>query len=261
MARKRHSDKRRGFPSLNNTDTIRLLERANRRRGNARGRLFIPAETAHGIGSCSPNDGSDQDSPESGDDCDSCDCDNGHGSPPSKPVPDERLIHLIGPINGDSVAQLAYQLYLCEDSGEPITVMITSPGGSLECGLAIYDHLRAIRQPIVTVVFGCAHSIATIILQAGDYRLIAPNATIQVHNAFAELEGDFDFVRLGELAKEMLDVQRRLEKILSKTTGQPRSVVREWCQKQRKFTARQAIKAGLVDRLNRRPSRRRTKPD
>lgn len=256
MARKSNKDRHRGSPLLNSAEATRLIERANRRRRNSRGRLFIPAKTAHGFGSGPPDDSPDEETP---DGCDGCGggCDCGHAPPPPDLEPDNRLIHLIGPVSGDSVARVAYQLYLCEDNGEPIVVMITSPGGSLECGLAIYDHLRAVRQPIITMVFGCAHSIATIILQAGDHRLIAPNATIQVHNAFAELEGDFDFVRLKELTKEMVDVQRRLEKILAKATGQPRAVVREWCQQQRKFTARQAIKAGLVDRLNLRRDRRR----
>lgn len=252
MARKINNDRHRGLPCLNNAELSLMMERAGRRRRNSRGRLLVPSRTAHDFDSGSPDDEPDQAVPGG--------CDGGCGGqgPPLPDLePDNRLVNLVGRIDGEAVYRLVEQLYRCEDNGEPITVMITSPGGSLDCGLAIFDHLRAIRQPIITMAFGCANSIATVILQAGDYRLASPNATIQVHNAFAELEGDFDFVRLKELAQEMTVTQRRLEKILAEATEQPRAVVREWCQKERKFTARQAIKAGLVDRLNRRRGRRR----
>jgi len=251
MARKSRNVRNRGFPLLNGLGPARVAATAKRKRKSRRtdDRLLVPGRTAKGW-LADPSSETDSDEEEPNDDRGhECRCDL-ELPPEPEPEPDDRLIHLIGPVDGLTVARVAGQLYTCEDNGEPICVMITSPGGSLDCGLAIYDHLRAVRQPIITVVFGCANSVATIILQAGDQRLIAPNASIQVHNAFAELEGDFDFVRLGELTKEMLDVQRQLERILAKRCGQPRAVVRQWCQQQRKFTARQALKAGLVDRLS-----------
>ncbi len=81
----------------------------------------------------------------------------------------ERIIFLGLPIN-DQVANLiiAQLLYLNgEDATQPINMYITSPGGSIYSGLAIYDTMQMIQAPVATYAVGVTASMGTVILTAG----------------------------------------------------------------------------------------------
>jgi ATP-dependent protease ClpP protease subunit len=71
-------------------------------------------------------------------------------------------------------------LYLDRLPGE-ITIILNNPGGSEYHGLAIYDALMACANHVTVKVFGMAFSMAGIILQAADLRLMAPNARFMMH--------------------------------------------------------------------------------
>lgn len=60
-----------------------------------------------------------------------------------------------------------------------IRVFLSSEGGSLGAGLAIYDALRTKDATIIAT--GCCESAAMLILQAGKTRLATPNAYFLVH--------------------------------------------------------------------------------
>lgn len=78
----------------------------------------------------------------------------------------ERIITLYGPIT-DQVASIvtAQLLFLeSEDSNSPISIYINSPGGVVTAGLAIYDTMQYIKNPISTIVVGQAASMASLLL-------------------------------------------------------------------------------------------------
>ena len=100
--------------------------------------------------------------------------------------------------------------------------MINSPGGEVIAGLAIYDTLRAVRCPIITVVQGFAASMGFLLMQAGDYRVAFPNSRLFYHeplqeavvNSSAELNSAADAYTWG--MNTMNDIIRKRTKI-SKT--------------------------------------------
>ena len=96
-----------------------------------------------------------------------------------------RIIFLGTPIN-DQVANVtvAQLLYLSsEDSESPIQMYINSPGGQVYAGMAIYDTMQMIPNPISTVAVGVTASFGTVLLTAGTkgQRYTLPNATIHMH--------------------------------------------------------------------------------
>ncbi len=71
----------------------------------------------------------------------------------------------------------------------PIEVVIFSQGGDVLSGNAIISALRNTGSHIVTNVIGLASSMAAIISQVGDVRLIAEDATFNIHNAAMSSNG------------------------------------------------------------------------
>ncbi|XP_016424801.1 ATP-dependent Clp protease proteolytic subunit, mitochondrial-like isoform X2 [Sinocyclocheilus rhinocerous] len=97
----------------------------------------------------------------------------------------ERIICVMGPID-DSVASLviAQLLFLqSESNNKPIHMYINSPGGVITAGLAIYDTMQYILNPISTWCVGQAASMGSLLLAAGTagMRHSLPNARIMVH--------------------------------------------------------------------------------
>jgi ATP-dependent Clp protease protease subunit len=93
----------------------------------------------------------------------------------------------------------------------PILIHLISTGGSVDDGMAIYDAIRSTQSRVVILVHGYAQSMGVLILQAGDYRVMMPNAFLMVHgtavnisDSVTAVESLLDFHR-GQRRK-MLDV-------------------------------------------------------
>lgn len=69
---------------------------------------------------------------------------------------------------------------MCKDS-KPITIKLNSGGGEVVYGLAIYDLIRSCTNTVRIVVEGSCESMASIILQAGDERVITANSCLMLH--------------------------------------------------------------------------------
>ena len=161
-----------------------------------------------------------------------------------------RIIQITGPIEYDMVDYVAQKLLEFSDSpDEPILVLITSPGVLVDCGLAIYDYLMTSDLPIITATYGAASSVAAIIMLAGEARLISSNSTIMIHNASADYEGQVDKDGLDIMRRNFAAIQSQLERVMAKRTKNPIKQIREWCRIEKRFSARQAVKAGFATRL------------
>lgn len=96
-----------------------------------------------------------------------------------------RVYDYIGPINTQSTEVCMQNLSRWKrQSKDTITIRISSPGGSVIDGLALYDFIGGIKAsgiPVRVVVLGIAASMAGVLLQAGDVRVVGPNARFLVH--------------------------------------------------------------------------------
>jgi ATP-dependent protease ClpP protease subunit len=76
--------------------------------------------------------------------------------------------------------------------GQPLTIRLTSPGGSVYHGFALYDFLRSLSKggnQIIVEVLGMAASMGGIVLQAGDIRRVGEQAFVLVHEVSSGTEG------------------------------------------------------------------------
>ena len=142
-------------------------------------------------------------------------------------------------------------LIMLDKPDSEITVYIHTVGGSVYAGWAIYDAIQACQSHVTTVVLGNAFSMGAILLQAGDRRLIAPNADLMVHYGYSGDGFDrIDTKRASQAYNELL-IRRTeemfLARVRAKIPGFPRRNLKRWLKDDRYFTAEEAIEYGLAD--------------
>lgn len=162
-----------------------------------------------------------------------------------------RIVFLGTPIN-DQVANLivAQLLFLNqEDRDAPINMYINSPGGMVYAGMAIYDTMQMIPNPISTVAVGMTASFGTVLLTAGTkgQRYALPNATIHLHQPLGGAQGQVTDIEIQ--AKEFLRLRENLNKILSTHTGQDLEVIEKDTERDFWMDAKSAVDYGLVDKV------------
>jgi ATP-dependent Clp protease protease subunit len=163
----------------------------------------------------------------------------------------ERIIFLGTPID-DQVANVivAQLLFLThEDPEKEIQMYINSPGGVIYAGLAIYDTMQMIPNPISTVAVGVTASFGTVLLAAGTKgrRYALPNATIHMHQPLGGAQGQATDIEIQ--AKQILRLKSLLLGIMAKHTGQPLEVIERDSDRDYYLEAKQAVDYGLVDQV------------
>jgi ATP-dependent Clp protease protease subunit len=163
----------------------------------------------------------------------------------------ERIIFLGTPID-DQVANVivAQLLFLNhEDPEKEIQMYINSPGGVIYAGLAIYDTMQMISNPISTVAVGVTASFGTVLLTAGTKgrRYALPNSTIHMHQPLGGAQGQATDIEIQ--AKQILRLKALLNGVMAKHTGQPLEVIERDLDRDYYLDAKQAVDYGLVDQV------------
>ena len=161
----------------------------------------------------------------------------------------ERVVFLGTPVD-DQVANLivAQLLHLeSEDADKDISLYINSPGGGVYAGLAIYDTMRFIAPDVRTICFGVAMSMGSLLLAGGaaGKRMALPNSRILIHQPSGGFQGQASDIEIH--ARETLELRRRVDEIYAAHTGRTPEQVHEDMDRDRFFTAEQAVEFGLVD--------------
>lgn len=162
-----------------------------------------------------------------------------------------RIVFLGTPIN-DQIANLivAQLLYLSnEDAEDPINIYVNSPGGEVYAGMAIYDTIQMVPNPVSTVAVGATASFGTVILTAGTkgHRYALPNATIHMHQPLGGVSGQATDIEIQ--ARQILKLKDRLNHILATHTEQPLEIIERDTDRDFYMDAEQAVEYGLVDKI------------
>lgn len=163
----------------------------------------------------------------------------------------ERIIFLGGPIS-DPLANtvIAQLLFLeSEDPKKDIFLYINSPGGSVSATLAIYDTMNHIKPDIATICVGNAASGAAVLLAAGKKgkRYALPNSEVMIHQVIGGAEGQA--VEIEIHARHILRVKDKINKVLSKHTGQPLTKIEDDTDRDLFMTPEEAKAYGIVDEI------------
>ncbi len=161
----------------------------------------------------------------------------------------ERIIFLGQPVD-DEIANLvvAQLIHLeSEDPDKDISLYINSPGGSVYAGLAIYDAMRFIKPDVATVCYGVAMSMGSLLLTGGAQgkRMALKNSRILIHQPSGGFQGQASDIEIH--ARESLNVRAKVNEIYSRHTQKSVEQVNEDMERDRFFTADQAVEYGLID--------------
>ena len=163
----------------------------------------------------------------------------------------ERIIFLTGPID-DNVASLICAQILFLESENPkkeVSFYINSPGGIVWSGLAIYDTMQYVSSKIMTICIGQAASAGSLLLTAGEkgMRFSLPNSRIMVHQPSGGYQGQVTDIEIQ--TNEIKKTKQKLNEIYSKHTGKKISEISEIMERDKYFSADEAIKFGLIDKV------------
>lgn len=165
-----------------------------------------------------------------------------------------RLIYLEGSIDEDSAGEFIRNIRLMDHvTDNDITVLINSNGGDVHQGMAIYDAIKECNSRVVTHVVGTCYSMASIIYQAGDERIISANASMMIHIGDEGYDDDHPMNvdrwlkenrRIGEIADNIL-----YDRIKEKKPRFKKEKFKELLVFDTIYTAKEAINMGLADKI------------
>ncbi len=163
----------------------------------------------------------------------------------------ERVIFLVGPVE-DYMSNLVVAQLLFLESENPdkdIHLYINSPGGSVTAGLAVYDTMRFIRPDVSTMCIGQAASMGALLLAGGasGKRFCLPHSRMMIHQPLGGFQGQATDVDIH--AREILHLRERLNRILSRHTGQPMEKIAEDTERDRFMGGEAAVEYGLIDQV------------
>lgn len=137
------------------------------------------------------------------------------------------------------------------DPGAPITIRVNSPGGSVLDGFALFDTILRLRRRGHHVTMhgtGMIASMAAILMQAGDERVLDENAWFMIHEISAGMRG-----KASDMEDELKFVKRLQERALAilseRSTLSKQQIARRWKKTDDWMDSREALKLGFVDRV------------
>lgn len=163
----------------------------------------------------------------------------------------ERVLFLCQDLDDQLANQLiGIMLYLnAEERSKGVFIYINSPGGSVTCGLAVYDNMNYINAEVTTICVGTAASMASFVLAGGDRgkRIALPHSRIMIHQPEGGSQGQASEV-LSE-SQEVIRIRRQVGKIYAERTGQPLSRISRDMDRDQFMSAREARDYGLIDQV------------
>jgi ATP-dependent Clp protease protease subunit len=163
----------------------------------------------------------------------------------------ERIVFLGSQVDDPIANQICAQLLLlsAEDAERDIFLYINSPGGSISAGMAIYDTMEFISNDVATVGIGLAASMGQFLLCAGQKgkRYATPHARIMMHQPSGGLGGTASDIAIQ--AEQMLYTKRTMQDRIAFHTGQTVEQIEKDSDRDRWFTADEALNYGFVDHV------------
>lgn len=164
-----------------------------------------------------------------------------------------RVLRFVGPVVDTTVKASIERLVRWHrlDPTCPITIVFDSPGGGIIEGFALFDQitwLRASGHEVTTIGQGMAASMAGVLLQAGDVRIMSPQASLLIHEASFMTGGSF-----GQVEDQVEFVKKLQDRILAIFADRSRlskgQIKNRWRRKNWWLDAEEALQLGFVDEV------------
>lgn len=166
---------------------------------------------------------------------------------------ERRRVFLSDAVDADSAKDIIRKLWYLDHlaSGKPILFIINSPGGSVDSGFAIWDQIKMLASPVVTLVTGLAASMGSLLslVSGKGKRLATPNSRIMIHQPLigGVIRGQATDLEIQ--AREMLKTREQIVDVYVKATGKDKKTIEKAIDRDNWMTAEEALKFGLLDKI------------
>lgn len=163
----------------------------------------------------------------------------------------DRIVWLGSEVRDDNANEICAKILLlaAEDSEKDIFLYINSPGGSITAGMAIYDTMQYVPNDIVTVGIGMCASMGQFLLSSGTKgkRYATPNTRVLLHQPHGGFGGTASDIQTQ--AELIMSMKRQLASITANQTGKTVEQVMLDGDRDRWFTAQEALEYGFIDQI------------
>jgi ATP-dependent Clp protease protease subunit len=163
----------------------------------------------------------------------------------------ERIVFLGTEVDQTSANLICAQLLLleAEDRERDISLYVNSPGGSVTDGLAIYDTMQYVSCDVSTICLGLAASMGQFLLCAGapGKRFALPHSRILMHQPSGQMQGQAADIAIQ--AEQIVYLKKMMAERISQHTGQPVERIEADSDRDRWFTAQEALEYGFIDQV------------
>lgn len=129
-----------------------------------------------------------------------------------------------------------------------LNVHINSPGGSVFAGFTLYNILKRHPASVATHVDGMAASIASVVLQAADERVMATNGMVMIHNPMAIALGYAEDMR--KVADDLDKIREPIVKSYSDRASVSDDEIKTMMDAETWMTAEEAVEKGFADTVD-----------
>ena len=164
---------------------------------------------------------------------------------------EDRIVFFSWEVNSQMAESVIAQLLYLEskDPNKDIIMYVNSPGGHVTAGLAVYDTMQYVKCDIVTIWIWLAASMGSIILMAWTKwkRFILPHSEVMIHQPLWGAEWQATDIAIQ--AQHILRTKKILNEIIAKHTWQKLEKIEQDVERDKWFTAEEAIEYGIVDKI------------
>jgi ATP-dependent Clp protease protease subunit len=161
-----------------------------------------------------------------------------------------RLVTIAGQIDFETILPaISKILSLANESDDPITLQITSPGGCVSAGFALIDTMNHVTAPIFTVAVGSVASMGALLLINGcpGHRYALPHTRILLHHSRAGASGKLHEISSAVSVHRQID--RDLQDLILSRTTIPKRQIRTLLGKEKFLSSQEARELGLIDHI------------
>ena len=161
----------------------------------------------------------------------------------------DRILLLVGEIDDHMSSVLISELlYLDSVNHEDIDIYISSPGGSITAGLAIFDTLHHIKSKVNTIVVGMAASMAAFLLASGTgKRMALPHAEVMIHQPYGGMQGVVSDIDIQ--AKRLLKTKALMNELLAELCHRPQEKIAHDTERDYYMSAKEALEYHIIDEI------------
>jgi len=164
-----------------------------------------------------------------------------------------RRLYFSGSVTAETTDGLIRRLWYLEAKGrgKPFTLIINSPGGSIDAGFAVWDQIKMLKSPVSTLITGLAASMGSVLSLCAKKgrRFATPNSRIMLHQPLVHgvIEGAASDLDIH--AKEILKTRDRMVGLYSEATGKDTDTIRKVLDRDTWMSPEEALEFGLIDKV------------